>query len=181
MKIKILKEAGYEESLLGLGLSYGITTGDDYVTDKTFSKLEGIAKSLATKDGGHNKFLESIQVWLDITAPRYLWSQFDTYRIGVTKQSESTMHTLLKYPITQKMFEHPVPHLSFLEDLRLKMDLTMLKNCMPEGFLQRRIISTNYKVIRHIIQQRETHRLRQWKELCEYLKVNLKYYGRLFE
>ena len=180
MKIKILNEAGYEEALLGLGLSYGITSESEYITSVIFPKMKEISGKLATKDDGHNKFLESIQVWLDITAPRYFWSQFDTYRIGITKQSESTMHTLLKYPLTQEMFESPVPCLQFLEDTRQRMNLPMLKNCLPEGFLQRRIISTNYKVLRHIIQQRETHRLEQWKVLCAYLKVNLKYYVSLF-
>ena len=95
MEIRIMKEAGYWEAIEGLSLSYNT------------SEVRAIraAYRLCSKDGGHNKFLESIQVWIDITAPRYWWQQFDTYRIGVTKQSESTMHTLMREPLTDENFE----------------------------------------------------------------------------
>ncbi len=75
MKTKLLHEHGSQEALLGLSLSY-----DSEPNIK-------VANQLAHKQGGHNKFLESIVVWLDITAPRYWWQEFDTYRIGITKQS----------------------------------------------------------------------------------------------
>jgi hypothetical protein len=99
LKIKLLSEHGYNEAILGLSLSYNTTT----------KKAMETAELLAKLDGGHNKFLESICVWLDITAPRYWWQQFDTYRIGVTKQSESTMHTLLRQPLTDDSFEGMLP------------------------------------------------------------------------
>ena len=79
MKVEILKEAGYDEALLGLSLSYGTT----------IERAEEVAKKIASKNGGHNKFLESIIMWIDVTAPRYWWSQMDTYRM-MTKQSQST-------------------------------------------------------------------------------------------
>lgn len=53
------------------------------------------AGRLFEKDGGHNKFLESVILWLDVNAPLYWWTEADTYRLS-TKQSESTMHTLEK-------------------------------------------------------------------------------------
>lgn len=42
----------------------------------------------------HCKHLRMIQVWADITAPRYWWTEFDTYRAGVEKVSCSTMHKI---------------------------------------------------------------------------------------
>lgn len=48
-----------------------------------------------------------IQVWVKISAPRYFWSEADTYSIGVTKNSESTMHTLLNKELTEQNFEWP--------------------------------------------------------------------------
>jgi len=79
MDVKVLKEAGYEEALAGIGLSYNITD---------MKRLEKIARTLAPKDGGHNKFIESMVVWLEIRAPRYWWQEYDTYRVATTKQSE---------------------------------------------------------------------------------------------
>ncbi|MCK9240314.1 hypothetical protein [Desulfocurvus sp.] len=55
-----------------------------------------MAEKLAPLDKGHNKVLESMCVWLDVRMPRYWWQEFDTYRVGVTKQSESTMHILIR-------------------------------------------------------------------------------------
>lgn len=76
--IEILNESGYEEAMLGLSLSF----------NQPVSNMKGVSDRLYDKDGGHNKFLESVCVWLDITMPRYWWSEADTYRISVTKQSE---------------------------------------------------------------------------------------------
>jgi len=42
----------------------------------------------------HCKHLRQIMVWADITAPRYWWMEFDTYRAGVEKVSCSTMHKI---------------------------------------------------------------------------------------
>ena len=58
-------------------------------------------------DGGseHRKYLRQIQVCVDITAPMYWWSEFDTYKVGTTANSTSKMHKLLSYPITKDRFE----------------------------------------------------------------------------
>ena len=85
MKIEILGEAGYDAAIKGLSLSKGCT----------IERAKEVAVNLAPKDGGHNKILESIYIWIDIVAPRYWWQEADTYRIS-TKQSGSTMHTIQK-------------------------------------------------------------------------------------
>jgi len=69
--------------------------------------LKKYLKKLYNKDGGHNKFLEMIYVWLDVIAPRYWWQEADTYRIS-TKQSASTMHTLHKEEFTQNNFQYSI-------------------------------------------------------------------------
>lgn len=173
MKIQILKEEGYEEALIGISLSYN-------------AKLERMperAVQLAKLDGGHNKFLESICVWLDITAPRYWWQQLDTYRIGVTKQSESTMHTLMKTPITKDLFTDKVlPEIvELLEGLRIKGEFDTLKENLPEGFFQRRILCTNYKSLRHMYWQRKSHKLKEWQIFCNFLENNLQFFNFLLK
>lgn len=167
MDVKVLKEAGYEEALLGISLSYGAD----------IDRMPSVAKKLANKDGGHNKFLESICVWLDIDAPRYWWSQFDTYRIGVTKQSESTMHTLTKQILTLSDFQHHVPFkfLDVINEAIQKKDLEYAKSLLPESFLQRRIVCTNYKALRGIVHQRSTHKLWEWKLFCNRLEEQVEF------
>ena len=82
----LVEEAGYMSALGGLGHN------KKQPQDRG---MHAVAVRLAPMDGGHNKFLESIYVWLNVKAPRYWWQEADTFRLS-TKQSESTMHTLNK-------------------------------------------------------------------------------------
>lgn len=52
-----------------------------------------------------SKFLRQINVTVDITAPLYWWKQADTYKIGTTANSTSTMHKISSTPITMERFE----------------------------------------------------------------------------
>jgi hypothetical protein len=174
MKVKILHEAGYEQALIGISLSYKKVSEDD---PKFFEKMEKIAFKLSSMDDGHNKFLESIYVWLDVTAPRYWWQQADTYRVGCSKQSESTMHTLMKNELDQSNFQEPLDQniLNNLNELQKTGEFNKLKNYLPEGFLQRRIWCLNYKMIRNIIKQRKNHKLLEWHLFIFYLLITLKH------
>ena len=64
-----------------------------------------LAKRLIAAGGEHRKFLRQIFVSVDITAPLYWWKEFDTYKIGTTANSTSTMHKLASTPITRDCFE----------------------------------------------------------------------------
>lgn len=184
MEVKVLLEAGYEQALLGMGLSYGVT---DMV------RLENIATKLAPKDGGHNKFLESLVVWMEIGAPRYFWQEFDTYRVGTTKQSESTIHTICRTYLTQENFSHSVfsETLELLnttikkyneeEDVEKKnYYFKVIKNNLPEGYLQSRVVCTNYKVLKNICEQRKNHKLEEWNIFIKKINEQLLYADFIF-
>ncbi len=159
MKVKVLREAGYEEAMLGLSLSY----------EQPVENMPAVAEKLLKKGGSHVKFLESIAVWLDIVAPRFFWQQEATYRCGISRQSGSTMHTILRRPLTDSDFEDPISltTLHRLNRLVAAGEFTKVKNELPEGFLQRRIVSLNYKVLRHIYGQRCYHKLGQWHHFID--------------
>ena len=83
-------------------------------SDSTFNKDEEIyigkndmklAKTLIKAGSEHRKFMRQIFVSVDITAPLYWWKEFDTYKIGTTANSTSTMHKLATTPITLNCFE----------------------------------------------------------------------------
>jgi hypothetical protein len=181
MKVTILKEEGFELACRGLAYSYydpGVQDVHDWwLNHKT--KAMARAKKLADKDGGHNKFLESITVWIDITASRAFWQEFDTYRVGMTKQSTSTMHTLSKRrPIEADFEEFVLPQTiatfqSIWDDHR--DNIMVLKENLPEGFLQTRLVCTNYKSLRNLVMQREKHRYTHWRTLCETLVQQLEH------
>lgn len=160
MRVEILSEYGYEEALLGLSLSFN---------SKPSAR---VASRLAHRQGGHNKFLESMVVYLDVTAPRYWWQQFDTYRVGTTKQSESTMHTLLKHELTRDDFEGGIQSdiLKILNWHLKQQQFDQVKRHLPESFLQRRIVCTNYKVLQNMEFQRRYHKLPEWQLFLDVLQ-----------
>ena len=63
-------------------------------------------KSLAKAGGSESKFMRSIIIWAHITAPMYWWKECDTYKVGTVRQSESTMHTIMRKPFELKDFSH---------------------------------------------------------------------------
>ena len=190
MKVSVLGEHGYVEALFGIGLSYGLTSGykcfssfDEWDEEwegedlVLFRRLEKIARKLALKGNAENKFLRQISVILDVEAPLYFWKEADTYKIGTTAQSESTMHTLMKNPISQNCFEKPIyePTLKHLEELRQNGDFEQLVNELPSGWLQRRILTCNYAVLQNIYAQRNDHKLKEWHIFCDELISGLEH------
>lgn len=64
-----------------------------------------LAQILIKGGSEHRKFLRQIFVTVDITAPLYWWKEADTYKIGTTANSTSTMHKLTSKEITLDCFE----------------------------------------------------------------------------
>lgn len=167
MEIKILREAGYNEALLGLSLN----------KNQPVDNMAHVAEKLCDKDKGHNKFLRFMTVWLQVRAPRYWWQEYSTYKVGSVENSESTMHTMMKNPITQDNFVSPIyePTIIRLQELLSNGDFLQLKKELPEGWLQTRVICCNYATLRNILQQRTTHRLPEWQEFCAFVSENVQY------
>ena len=148
-----------------------------------------LARRLIIGGPPHRKFLRQICVWVDISAARFWWNEFDTYKIGTSANSESTMHTLLKEPITLDMFEFDTnlesdilalastyvfeeyingledtrKYIADLTDIKLKNKyLSLLKSMLPESFIQTRTVCLNYEVLSNMYYWRKDHRLPQW-------------------
>lgn len=166
MKIEKIKEYGYDEAVLGFSLSY----------NTSIERVKQILPKYAFGIPGESKFLEQIILWVDVTAPRFWWQEADTYRVGTSKQSESTMHTLTKKELTQDNFEPGIPWYqlsainSRIDDYKNKLiPFEYIKALLPEGFLQRRIWMFSYKTLQTIYTQRRNHKLPQWKYFIDTL------------
>ena len=129
-------------------------------------KDEKLIRSLVAEGSAHRKFMRQILLSVDITAPRYWWMQFDTYKVGVTSCSQSTMHTLMKKPIVIEDFSYDIQKdcLERLESLRKQGEFHQLVAALPQGYLQKRHVTMNYEVVRNIREQRKGHKLGEWKE-----------------
>ena len=157
--------------------------------DKSDSTLDEIGPkdlALACKliRGGteHRKFLRQIFVSLYIDAPMYWWSEFDTYKIGTTRNSTSFMHTGLKEPFKLEQFEHSKDTLAWnllidnLNELREEYNETKdpdtfdeLRSMLPSGVIYGSSVTMSYENVLNIIHQRKNHKLREWHKLCDAL------------
>lgn len=54
----------------------------------------------------HRKFLRMIHVQMDVIAPLYWWKEADTYKVGTTTNSCSTMHKIAAKEFTLDDFSH---------------------------------------------------------------------------
>lgn len=148
-----------------------------------------LAKTLITSGDEHGKLLRMIHVQTDITIPRAIWSELDTYKFG-TKNSQSTMHKLLNNDkeITLDQFDFSnddlavwktvVERLEYMRQEYKKATSNSQKNrllerakmLLPEGFLQMRTWDTNYQELRRIYFQRKGHRMPHWEEIREWIE-----------
>ena len=168
-----------------------------------------LAKKLVAAGTEHRKFMRQIFVSMDITAPLYWWKEMDTYKVGTIANSESTMHTLSKNPITRGCFsfdkfnEEPQwcgmglrsePDIEFIQNeiigycefLRQKFLDTKdnqywraLIQLLPESWNQTRTWTGNYEVLANIITQRKTHKLKEWVDFCETVCFDCAYFKEL--
>lgn len=80
-----------------------------------------LAQTLIKGGSEHRKFLRQIFVSVDITAPLFWWSEYDTYKVGTTANSTSKMHTIHTKPISLNCFETGDFHgeLDMIDDVKL--------------------------------------------------------------
>lgn len=64
-----------------------------------------LMKRLIRGGSEHRKFMRQIMVSVDISGGLMWWKEFDTYKIGTTANSTSTMHRIMSKPITLSCFE----------------------------------------------------------------------------
>ena len=150
-----------------------------------------LMKRLVNAGTDHSKFMRMITVSFDITAPLYFWKEFDTYKIGTVRNSCSTMHKIESRHLSIDDFttdnmtnadlaimETVILHINNLITLyktsinngeKLELHRRIVK-LLPDSYLQRATITTNYQVLRSIRNSdRKTHKLICWHEFCDFI------------
>lgn len=131
-----------------------------------------LALSLIRRGGAHRKFLRMIMVWWDVTIPRAIWQELDTYKVATVRNSCSTMHKLGTRDLESTDFEGgevDPAQLALLNRLgaeyradKSSARLHKLKMHLPEGFLQRATYSFSYETALHMYYDRNDHRMPEW-------------------
>ena len=141
------------------------------------------------------KFLRQIFITMDIDAPIFWWKEMDTYKVGTTANSCSTMHKLTSEEISAQNFSFIKPEefedqynqyfiktaqeeiIQYCEILRKAYNKTKdkriwraLVEVLPMAWNQRRTWTANYQVLRNIYFQRKNHKLDEWREFCKIIE-----------
>lgn len=100
-----------EESNCGDCGYFHCPQGNPLVIGKNDMKL---MTTLANAGTDHGKFMRMIIVTLDIVAPLYWWSEYDTYKVGTVANSCSKMHKIADKEFVESDFS--TEHLFDFED-----------------------------------------------------------------
>ena len=139
----------------------------------------------------HRKYARQIWVGMDIVTNHIVWAEFDTYKIGVTRDSCSKMHKIHVKGFERDDFshegidevggfaeEHFTETLKVLEKLRMLFNETHEKKywramleLLPMGYNLRATVTMSYENVFNIIRQRSNHKMFEWIEFCNILKT----------
>lgn len=157
---------------------------------------KALARKLIDAGPSHRKFIRQIFVSMDITAPLYWWKEFDTYKVGTTANSCSTMHTITNkeftiddfshdkmFVITEQSLEDIVSHINCLRTLYLKTEDPERKKkywysiiqLLPSSYNQLRTVTMSYENLRNMYEQRKNHKLDEWRDFCNTIEKVLPY------
>ena len=147
-----------------------------------------LGQRLRKAGSDHRKFLRQIFLSVDISAPMYWWKEYDTYKVGTTANSTSTMHK-----IHSKVFEREDFSCDHMDESTLKVldviieQLEALRGnfnetkdkvywysmiqLLPSSYNQMRTCTMTYENLRNMYHARKNHKLEEWRTFCKWVET----------
>lgn len=128
---------------------------------------------------GHDQFLTGIIAQFDLTFTIKAWTEAERYHFLDFVSSQSTMHKIAMFDIEKQCNEYvdmtiveTVKHYvrQYKHNPTVENYLRILYN-VPVGFKLTAGMTTNYRQLKTIYQQRKNHRLPEWKQFCEWIET----------
>lgn len=177
--IKNTQVFGLEKAIKASGNPMRTVIENDEVNDKDFFRARKLG---GTRSGeGHDNYLKGILVQMDVTAPLYWWKQAQRYHWFDFVSSQSTMHCLLKFNISEQVVpetnskiveiinELVQKYHSLDEKDPQKKDLWYeIVASLPSGFCLGASMTTNYQQLKTMYSQRRYHKLKEWHEFTKW-------------
>lgn len=201
IKFEHVEVWGFEHAIRGMrnpmnswersDTTYGL--GEDYLADMEIGQNDyNLMASLIRGGQPHRKFLRQIFVSVDITAPLYWWKEFDTYKVGTTANSCSTMHKIqakeftfedfsMEYigdvpncdPAYEIAFEGVIQALNEARhcylDTKDKAYWWQMIQLLPSSYNQKRTITMTYENLLNMYEYRRGHKLDEWRQFCDWI------------
>lgn len=215
IKVEKIKVWGFEHAIRGMRNPMNSWDKSDSLFYNDEARFIGkndldLMRRLYQAGPEHRKLFRQIFISMDITAPLYWWKEFDTYKIGTTADSCSTMHKIHAKEFELDDFSHE--HLRYeyqddedsfdlatwaeasllvtIEKLNRARELYLkskdkkhwwlMIQLLPSSYNQKRTVTMNYENVVIMIKQRTGHKLDEWREFVETLH-SLPYIGEIID
>ena len=195
--ISNIKVYDLEESMRAAG--YPMRTDLDEALDftKDWDRAQRLTKA-SKFNAAHAQFLTGIVVNFDLTFSNKAWIEAERYRFLNFVSSQSTMHCITKFGLRKQCNEYVDERIITIvqeyidlynsltaqdeETIKFKKNLYLkiLYN-LPSGFQLTARMTTNYRCLLNIYNQRHDHRLPEWREFCNQLLEELPFFKELVE
>ena len=190
-KIEKTQVYGLDKSIIASGNAMR-TTMQDNELEADEKDLKRACTLGNTKTGeAHDQFLTGCLVQFDLYAPLYMWKQLQRYHFLDFISSQSTMHKLTKFNVREccvkdvdsiilsryqallneyNNFDNNNKHISSQEafiQIKNRLWRTLVAS-LPSGFVLGATMTTNYRQLKTIYNQRKHHKLKEWNEFCDW-------------
>lgn len=190
MKISNVRVYGFEESIAASRYPmtiHEINMDCEVGLEEAVELQLPVAKKLgAAKSGsGHDNYLKGIVVQFDIKMSQLLYPQISRYHFIDFVSSMSKMHRITNMNLDEAF--HPAVDLVMKERFITLVDLynsadksteakiraellEKIYYSVPMGLELTARMTTNYLQLKSIYFQRKTHRLKEWREVCNWIE-----------
>ena len=171
MQIHELEVLGLDWAMFAMRMPY-LSTGKSDDADIN------LARKLINAGREHRKFLRQLTIQINMTASMAFWFEFDTYKVGVTSNSESFWNTISKNKkLNVSQFIIPnKPDSEFYVALEKMLKIInkywateepskeVLRYLIPQGVKYQRVVTMTGEAYFNIVNQRKNHRLKEWRD-----------------
>ena len=193
MKIENLHVYDLEESLIASGYPMRTELPELHANEKDIKRGLNLTKA-SNGNGAHGQWLTGVRVAFDLTCTNKMWVEAERYRFLEFVSSQSTMHRITKFDLSNQYCEYVDPrvidimkekvrdyndHMNALvpQDMEsvnrhtevAKRKYLEILYSNPAGFELTARMTTNYRCLLNIYVQRHDHRLPEWREFCQQL------------
>jgi hypothetical protein len=208
MKLENIKVYDLEESLIASGYPMRTELPERHADEKDIKRGLNLTRA-SNGNGAHGQWLTGVRVAFDLTCTNKMWVEAERYRFLEFVSSQSTMHRITKFDLSNQYCEYVDPRVIDImkEKVVVYNDLLECSKIWPEHMTQEELdeakedlkkkyleilytnpagfeltarMTTNYRCLLNIYVQRRDHRLPEWREFCREL-LNLPLFKELVD
>ncbi len=179
MKVENVKVYDLEESIIASGYPMRTESVQREITEKDIKRAINLSKAGSSDNHAHEQYLTGIRVAFDLTCTNKMWVEAERYRFLEFVSSQSFMHCIQKFNIKDQCNEYVDDRIiSIVNELKQEYNdnpssenfLRLIYN-VPSGFQLTARMTTNYRCLKNIYNQRKNHRLPEWREFCKWIET----------